>query len=328
MKKETFFRWIFFVFGGLLPGIKFMALYGVMWSKVWGIMYLTSFVAVEILVIFSKRSLRRRETRASGSSPVFPSLSGEVSSFRDNGDNVSNASHVAPAEEGVNHCDQRIILVPTTGLAIASQVIFLFWATVSLFDRIIFGFNDPDPSNETYGDKTALHWHPSTRHNYVSIKMFFSFAFFSAALLVVFTAVGIAYYLWTVHFKHRSKIWQVVGSAVIGVACFLLSPWSNVWFIGVEKLDHMWYPLLLLPFPVIVCGLYFAILMTGRRWPRFLTYLALDAPSSVNTGRNVDRNAILAFIFFLLHIFVPLFWYAFVYNPRWTHSPSWLAVFG
>jgi hypothetical protein len=55
LKRQTFLRWSFFVLGALFPAVKMSAMDGIPWTKTWGIMFLMSFIFVEILVIYSWR---------------------------------------------------------------------------------------------------------------------------------------------------------------------------------------------------------------------------------------------------------------------------------
>lgn len=51
----TFLRWIFFVIATLPTTISLMAMGGVPWTKAFGIMFLVSFVVIEIVVEFVGR---------------------------------------------------------------------------------------------------------------------------------------------------------------------------------------------------------------------------------------------------------------------------------
>lgn len=53
IEKMTWLRWLFFVLGTLRSAIKLMAMSGVPWTKALGMMFLSSFLLVEILVISS-----------------------------------------------------------------------------------------------------------------------------------------------------------------------------------------------------------------------------------------------------------------------------------
>jgi hypothetical protein len=53
MGRMTWLRWLFFVFGTLTPAIKLLAFEGTPWTKAWGVMFLVSFILVEVLVVLS-----------------------------------------------------------------------------------------------------------------------------------------------------------------------------------------------------------------------------------------------------------------------------------
>lgn len=51
--RMTWLRWLFFIFGTLTPAIKLLSFTGMPWTKAWGVMFLVSFLIVEILVVLS-----------------------------------------------------------------------------------------------------------------------------------------------------------------------------------------------------------------------------------------------------------------------------------
>ena len=53
IQQLTWLRYLFFAIGTLPPAIKMIAMQGIPWTKTWAIMYLTSFLATEILVLLS-----------------------------------------------------------------------------------------------------------------------------------------------------------------------------------------------------------------------------------------------------------------------------------
>jgi hypothetical protein len=107
--------------------------------------------------------------------------------------------------------------------------------------------------------------------------MAMSVVLFEAALIAFLFLVSNTCHLWNIHFLHKSQTRRIVGGALLSVLGLGAFVWCSVWLARSEILDHEWYPLLFLPFPVIVWGLYVAILAIGRRWPKFYTYLALEA---------------------------------------------------
>lgn len=55
LERLTWLRWLFFILGTLPPTIKLASMGGVPWTKTLGMIYLTSFLVVETLVIVSTR---------------------------------------------------------------------------------------------------------------------------------------------------------------------------------------------------------------------------------------------------------------------------------
>jgi hypothetical protein len=62
IEKMTWLRWLFFVLGTLPQAIKLMVMSDVPWMKAWGMILLSSFLLVEILVVFST-IIRRADPR-------------------------------------------------------------------------------------------------------------------------------------------------------------------------------------------------------------------------------------------------------------------------
>jgi hypothetical protein len=69
IEKMTWLRWLFFVLGTLPPAIKLMAMGGLPWTKTWGMMFLTSFLIMELLIILSSMIERNGSEDGSGSTP-------------------------------------------------------------------------------------------------------------------------------------------------------------------------------------------------------------------------------------------------------------------
>jgi len=69
----TWLRWLFFVLGTLPQAIKLMVMSGVPWTKAWGLMLLSSFLLVEMLVVFSSIIERAHPRDRSANRPRFES---------------------------------------------------------------------------------------------------------------------------------------------------------------------------------------------------------------------------------------------------------------
>jgi hypothetical protein len=142
------------------------------------------------------------------------------------------------------------------------------------------------------------------------------------------------FFFWNVH-NSRWKTVQIILSrflclVVTGAACFST---YLVSFLA-RKMVSAWYPLLISLFWFIVLVSYLAVYLLLLRRPAILGYILPEFIGFIRTGeaRNSEeeetRRAIWAIIFFLLHIFVTLLWYAVAYNPRWTYNASWTFALG
>jgi hypothetical protein len=52
--NEKTFRWLFYIFGGVLLACKLFSLGGVPWSQAWGAMFVASFVITELILLGPK----------------------------------------------------------------------------------------------------------------------------------------------------------------------------------------------------------------------------------------------------------------------------------
>jgi hypothetical protein len=55
LERQTWLRWIFFLVGTLGPAIKLSAMKGLPWTKVWGMMFMCSWVVFESMVLARKK---------------------------------------------------------------------------------------------------------------------------------------------------------------------------------------------------------------------------------------------------------------------------------
>jgi hypothetical protein len=51
IERFTWLRWLFFILGSLPAAIKLAVMKGVPWTNTWGMMFLASFLAREVLII-------------------------------------------------------------------------------------------------------------------------------------------------------------------------------------------------------------------------------------------------------------------------------------
>jgi hypothetical protein len=306
VKRNPVFRWLFFIFGALIPATKLFTLYGIALSKAWGVMFVVSFALDEVYIYISKR--QRAVTLSSHD-------------FNDRGKQLDNT--LTPEALNEKFSGAGII-------AIMLQVILVWWGAVSVFDRIAFGFNE--------SESPTSRW-TTTKRNVALELNTASVCIFLEVEIVVFTLLVCLFFwdvhnIWNVH-NSRWKTVQIILSrflclVVTGAACFgtyLVS------FLA-RNMVSAWYPLLISLFWFIVLVLYLAVYLLLLRRPAILGYILPEFVGFIRTGeaRNSSEEetgwAIRAIIFFLLHIFVTLLWYAVAYNPRWTYNASWTFALG
>jgi hypothetical protein len=58
LEKQTWLRWLWFIFGTAGPAIKLAVMQGVPWTKAWGMCFLGTFLVFECMVFLKKRAER------------------------------------------------------------------------------------------------------------------------------------------------------------------------------------------------------------------------------------------------------------------------------
>lgn len=284
LRKDTLFRWLLFIFAGVLPGIKAATLYGLPWSKAWAIMYMISFVVVEILIAASKR--RNRRILLTETPPLEKSWNAPPT-----------ASSAAIAQQ---RYDISVELAYSLLLGILIQLVLLVWGIVSFWAK--FG------------------WLPA-RFDFGSLGTSLS----TSVIVSMGDKFSLSMTAENAFFWNSSRLQYSGGAGELSKLSFWMWLIAMLVILHLIGLDLSSLPLHFLPF--IVHMLFIYIHVAGRRWPKLVSYLSLEA-SQDNVHSDMDGMAVLSLIFFLSHIFVALAWYSFVYDPQLTYSPGWVRVFG
>ncbi|CAO2650126.1 Nn.00g014180.m01.CDS01 [Neocucurbitaria sp. VM-36] len=267
-RKVAVFRWLWFVFSGLLPAIKLIAMAGVPVSKVWAIMLLASFVSVEVLISLQQRRVEIQCTRL----------------------------------DDRRHSPGKDFFLCSICTAILMQVTTFSWANAAVLDIMILG--------------------PGALSGDITTKVMISyFLLFYEAIVVVIPAFFLYDYYFRLTFRR-----SVRGRACSGIlvhllaGCWVLLGTGSSYILSQIAFHQPWYPRTLVPFWLAVVALTATFEWIKRRWPKVADYVLPDT----------DYNAwnTFAFTFLLLHVFVPLAWYAVAFNSRGTYTASWTSVFG
>jgi hypothetical protein len=221
--------------------------------------------------------------------------------------------------------------------AIMLQVILVWWGAVSVFDRIAFGFNE--------SESPTSRWTTTKRNVALELNMASCCIIFEGEI-VLFALVA-CFFLLDVQDSRWKTVRIILGRflclVVTGAACF----GTYLVSLMARKMASAWYFLLISLFWFIVLVSYLPVYLLLLRRPVILRYILPEfigfirearKPEFIglirtDKGRNSSeeeetRWAIWAIIFFLLHIFVTLLWYAVAYNPRWTYNASWTFALG
>ena len=305
IRQGTFYRWLAFLFGGLLPTIKLVALIGVPTSKAWGLMFSGSFVVIEMLIVFSGGNRERN------------SQSSEV-----------NTGPYPLSKWTLNRAFRAITVV-----GIITQFAIFIWIAAGLMDRLAFGFNDNAGVGVSVNGSEAQ-WSYSIKRS--SRHIFFDFLWDRSQTGLATTQLlgGLLFHrIFLRHINHPQNLVRV-GLAGYFMIYILGSPLYTTYQIqrNIEFQNAAMYPLLLLPFWLIISALYFLLDLSNRFLPNVAKYVLPEKPKTTSPSTEPENLAdtfrMLAVMFFFLQLILPLLWYAYIFNPRFTYNAKWTAVFG
>lgn len=289
LEKLTFLRWSFFVLGALFPAVKLAAMGGVPFTKAWGLMFLISFVFVEVLVIFS---WYHRKENPDEQARIF-----------------ENSIHntLAKLDESLTKTERWLLAA-----ACLFHTLIILTAISDLWPR-------PDTTIDLPQQMAMRLLMEISLVVCAGSLSVFPYLAISYLMYISFAAIGLSRSSWGEAFPYRlyytaafpltvvvalSSLWYVFGGMMIVWMCidigwvtFLLSPVA-------------WFPL--------ICHL------ICNRFPRFANLLSLRD----NDLGGFDIRACYSLLLFLYSLGVCILWYAYAYDPAGTSNPSWTAIFG
>lgn len=290
----TWLRWLFFALGTLGPGVQLLAMKGIVWTKVWAVVFVVSFVVVEILLILSwNRKQLDGDFEPSYdwyNAPDSPFLKVDRILFR-----VACVLHVLvvfwlvaelwPIATSHQTVLQRVLTNPKFGpleRAFGRLVILCIESIFSCFLALI--------GSACYGSREKFAKFRPSDLTHVTNAEFNSYMFLGAVMASVFAII---------HFS-------------VGVVCFSIDAivvaflWAPAqWMDGrIEKL-------------------------VGK-WPRFCEALQITGRLVSKEQRTVviDRTAYWYFLMFFYTVGLSIAWYATKYDPTGTENPVWTAILG
>jgi hypothetical protein len=294
IERLTWLRWIFFILGSLGPGIKLIAMEGVPCTKVFGVIFLLSFVVIEALVVFS--ILNRNY--------ITISLSGRVTWP---GYSRATLNHkFGPLRTGLKACTMAF-----AGLALFLQVALMHWAYLPLWVNHLRG-------SSLYSTIELVLISSATIAGLVFglYYLFRTHPFFSAFH---------GGFLWLTTKLHTYWFLSIKGGVAPAIRPHpidgdfgrsLISFFFQAFVITavVAALGHL--------FPQI--GTEILVMAVERR-----SHPAhLPEPVTQISRKRLDYGACLSLTLFVLSLTICVFWYSSEYAPDNTINPMWTGVFG
>lgn len=295
--KMTFLRWLFFVFGGLGPGIKLMAMEGVHWTKAWGVIFLTSFVVVEALVIFSwidgvhepVHEPFTQRPRGPGREPGI------------------DCSAVPAAHFLFVYIPPQFVLL---------WVVIDIWSAFSPFSL---------PEFRRLGAYSKFMW----RFDQLFILEGFPAAVLGISIYLMLCSLSVEYGGLSRHWYRRVLV-RISAFAVLGFIFGVSAYTGNT---RTFVIDLLFIVSLIGPSWVMHRYMHWF----GERWPRLAKNIFLTFPEGGEMGdrdfggpRGIppDDITFLCFVMFLYTTVLSVIWYAFIYNPEGTGNRGWTGIFG
>lgn len=292
-QRTSYLRYLFFIFGGLGPGLKLIAMKGIPWVKTWGILFLVSFVVVEILVIMSynRKVLRDDKIEPYRRQDVF-------SLFLDKVD------------------------IGILRMAFLAHAVLLFWLIADLWPKLT-GYErilQSHFSNPTFG--------PASRVMGRLIILLIDIEFF----LLIFTVglLPMIHYDRPARFRvEPTTNYPLLFLRIIVIATILGCLFAALYFwVGLACFTADVMFLCMLSTPVWVMLKHADFWLSEHRTFCNMMQIA-NSKKLGSAGDNMPNSTgFWYFLAFLYTLVFTLIWFAFRYDKTGTENPSWTAVFG
>jgi hypothetical protein len=313
IKKLTFIRWLFFIFGTLGPGIKLMAMEGVPWTKAWGAMFLASFLVVEGLVVVSWIYMPHEHHELLPGSPDANKL-----------------------------LRFKLKLKTIDGYMLAYSVLFyawvLLWVVVDIHDALSPSpFQDPPPPPWLWwAPPPWLWWAPF--HTVLGICIMGAVFLVPPLLLAIVLLIIWPGPIVRVFFDKAPETYGIKTELALRLyltlALVLTIPSLSSKLIVMGLI--VWALALVLVLPGLIIYLYLRIF--AESYPIFSRSLFITWESSVEKREREQKNrgardgqpdlTFPCFAMFLYSTILCVVWYWYRYNPEGTVNRGWTSVFG
>ncbi|KAH8650393.1 hypothetical protein BGZ60DRAFT_196354 [Tricladium varicosporioides] len=320
LEQLTFMRWILFILGTLPQAIKLCSLRGAPWTFAWGLMYLVSFLVMELLNILS---------RTPHDDYLAPALLGGLESSH------SQCSLRFGTSRSRRLYDWALSTDGACGLiAIALQMATLFWAFHNISQpRLVNLFfwlrNVEEHTNECF--LTRANDDKPCPNVASLLSMVLGMPIMLISFMLVSPIFGIVHMLGN-YFFDGSKDSSCFGLLFGFISCLCLS-WGafglavclSLYIMKHEYIVAFLYEIIC--FPLLCLSLFFvtASLTYSKTLRRNLLFI-IDG--SEPWAWDSDWLGVAASAFFILLLALSVLWYALGYNPMDTYKADWTNVLG
>ena len=312
IQQLTWLRYLFFVIGTLPPAIKMIAMQGLPWTKTWAIMYLTSFLATEVLVLLSWKRPSSTDVHwfpvrfIYQNSPMFRFKNFLVAGVHE----LALFVHIQVAISAF--LSLTLILCQKTNAPLYRPFLLGGGGSAAMLELVILA------ANVLF--QTHLY------------ELGVSVPFLGRAqiiLLMIFIGIELPSHGWlSLNLTRWLHVLELVPEAP-QLELLQEAPQLNnsdqMLFDGIIATS-------LLSYSLSFCILAWMVLLyTCRRFPGFGAQLMLTLPSDPrrrSITSEPDPFAIFWFVLFVYSLASTVLWYSYKYDPQGTVDPGWTGVFG
>lgn len=318
LERMTWLRWLWFILGTLPPAIKLLSMRGVGWAQIWGIMFLSSWILNESLVIFATVNQDKFTISRTGaiSWPGYEQSTRSFSytrieSFLSSGDIILAVTALNAHTVMMNGVFRAV-----SG-AISAFPLYLIGTTpryplASTFDLEDTSSTPSSIPNVTIPRNTTMTPWASGYGRYTSLKYQ---VVVTSAMLIGLSILGPIF-----RFKSFNFFLVLLGLFYL----MLANSAANFTFFGSVSYTELYV------FSVSGFAVPFVLVLLRYlcRGSSTLGQNLLVMSRDENGDLNVDYGGCLALIFFLSTVFATLVWYCYVFDTSGTSVPVWNGVFG
>ncbi|CAG8961780.1 hypothetical protein HYFRA_00006323 [Hymenoscyphus fraxineus] len=334
LERMTWLRWVWFLLGTLPPAIKLLSLNGVGWVQAWGVLFLSSWVLNELLIIFATLNQDKFTVSASGnvSWPGYEKITRD-SCFR----RVENILFFADIFLAFTALNAHTVMINGAFRAVSrtinafplghldyplAAIIYSEHASPSISTKTLL--DDPmktlataittwssDPSTPTAVQHIYI---PRDVHGYVYNAPDYQLLVTIVLLLGSgILAFGFRVRTINIPFILLGLIYLMFANSAANMAFYGLPSYTEIYVFTISFL--------------VVPSLVLTLRYVGRHYSTLGQNLLVMSRRS-NGSLKIDYGGCLAFVFFMSTVLATVLWYCYVFDTSGTSVPVWTGVFG